>query len=284
MSKIKITCKELAEKTLQNLKWKIDCVRDREGLPAPKLIIYANGTEAGSAYVRNKIKACKEVGIDCEVIPLPEYAYKIVDDVTEATWEWEATPSVIVQMPAWKEPWGIQYIKENLQREADADGITHDSYVTPATARGILTWLEANALIPDGTTVCVLGRSDLVGMPVLTALLHNKNVNVISLNSKTSDEDRHRLCKQADVVICAVGKPGFLTKQDIKEDAVVVDVGINKTPEGLRGDVATEVQEIATVTPVPGGVGPLTVAMLLQNVVDLWEYNGYTNCTIEGDE
>lgn len=281
MSKIKITCKELAKETLQNLKWKIECIRDREGLEAPKLIIYANGTEAGSAYVRNKVKACKEVGIECEVIPLPEYPYQVIDDVARASWEWDTTPSVIVQMPAWEEPAFINHIKHNLQREADADGITYDSYVTPATARGILTWLESNALILDGTTVCVLGRSDLVGAPVLADLLRNRNVNVIALNSRTSDEDRHRLCKQADVVICAVGKPGFLTKQDIKEGAVVVDVGINKTPEGLRGDVATEVQEIATVTPVPGGVGPLTVAMLLQNVVDLWEYNGYT---IEGDE
>lgn len=284
MPKIKIDCKDLAKKTLENLKWRITCVRDREGLEAPKLIIYANGTEAGSAYVRNKIKACEEVGIDCEVIPLPEYPYQVIDDVARASWEWDDYPSVIVQMPAWDNGKGIDYLKLNLLREADADGITYDALVMPATARGIMTWLESNDLIPDGTTVCVLGRSDLVGMPVLTDLLRNRNVNVISLNSHTTDEDRHRLCKQADVVICAVGKPGFLTKQDIKEGAVVVDVGINKTPEGLRGDVATEVQEIATVTPVPGGVGPLTVAMLLQNVVDLWEYNGYTNCTIEGDE
>lgn len=281
MSKIKITCKELAQKTLAKVERTIRTHIEEDGLEPPKLIIYANDTEAGSVYVRNKVKACAKVGINCEVLPLPSNPFTLVDDYYKATWEWESTPAIIVQQPAWDLVEYNNYIRENLPRDADADGMSKNSLITPATARGIIKWLYLNDLLKDGSTICVLGRSDLVGMPVLTDLLRNRNVNVISLNSRTSDEDRHRLCKQADVVICAVGKPGFLTKQDIKEGAVVVDVGINKTPEGLRGDVATEVQDIATVTPVPGGVGPLTVAMLLQNVVDLWEYNGYT---IEGDE
>lgn len=243
----------------------------------PTLIIYRIGDDPASAvYVRNKVRAAARVGIIANV---REYPATVGPDTIMQQLEDDAyDPSVdgmMIQLPLPK-GWDERDLIEMIPPEKDVDGLTyenmgmlHDStaWHQPCTARGIIYLLHENGIHLTGKHVVVVGRSEIVGKPVALMALNN-NATVTICHSRT--KNLAEMTKQADILIVAVGKAGLITADMVKPGAVVVDVGINRDENGkLCGDVDFEnVKEIASaITPVPGGIGPMTVAMLMWNTM-----------------
>lgn len=242
----------------------------------PCLVVIQVGNDpASSVYVKNKEKACLECGINSRIYYLKEYTPE--EEIIEIIEVLNKSPSVsgiLVQLPL---PVHIDTGKvlQSIAPEKDVDGfhisnagkllIGKDTFV-PCTAEGIIELLKANEIELEGKNCVVVGRSNIVGKPVALELLHN-NATVTICHSKT--KNLKEICLGADILICAIGKPKFFNREYISYGTVVVDVGIHRTKDGLCGDVDFEdVKEIAgAITPVPGGVGPMTVAMLMKNVV-----------------
>lgn len=245
----------------------------------PRLeVIMIGENPASTVYVRNKEKSCEEVGIQCHVNRLNEsVTQQEVIDLIEKLNHQESVHGIFVQFPI-PSHLNKAEIQEAISPIKDVDGFTSASvsgtvlkgrcetgeYFNACTPAGIMTLLS-QLDVPKGAHAVIIGRSDIVGKP-MSHLLLNEDYTVTVCHSKTK-----KLAKQtlsADVLIVAVGIPGFVTKDMVKEGAIVIDVGINRQDGKLCGDVLTD--EVATVakaiTPVPGGVGPLTVASLIRNV------------------
>lgn len=241
----------------------------------PTLVIYRIGDDPASAvYVRNKVRAAARVGIIANVREYPAdtnflaVAYEIEADAKDPS-----VDGIMVQLPL-PEGWDERELIEYIPPEKDVDGLTwqnmgmlHEQvcWHQPCTAKGIIWLLHENGIHLTGRHVVVVGRSEIVGKPVALLALNN-NATVTICHSRT--KNLAEMTKQADILIVAVGKPGLITGDMVKPGAVVVDVGINRTENGLVGDVDFDsVAEVAGwITPVPGGVGPMTVAMLMNNV------------------
>ena len=247
----------------------------RDGGEWPTLIIYRIGDDPASAvYVRNKVRAAERVGIETIVKHYPADAmlHAVIHDI-EADANNTNVDGIMVQLPL-PDGWDEKQLIERIPPEKDVDGLTytnmgmlHDSscWHQPCTAKGILWLLHENGIHFTGRHVVVVGRSEIVGKPVaLLALENNATVSICHSRTKNLAE----ITKQADILIVAVGKEKLITADMVKPGAVVVDVGINRNAEGkLCGDVDFDnVKEVASwITPVPGGVGPMTVAMLMMN-------------------
>jgi methylenetetrahydrofolate dehydrogenase (NADP+)/methenyltetrahydrofolate cyclohydrolase len=239
------------------------------------------GTDPGSmSYVGGKHRDCKEVGINSIRVDLPATATQAdvmaaVKDLNSAK---ECT-GYIVQLPM---PKGIntQEILEAIDPAKDADGLHPmnlgrlvSGYLAPlpCTPRGIVALLRHYEVAIAGADVCVIGRGLTVGRP-LGLLLSRKEENATVTLTHTGTKDLAKHVKQADIVVAAIGKAHFLTAEMIKPGATVLDVGISRTEAGLLGDVHPDVFEVAAnIAPMPGGVGPMTRAMLLTNVVEACE-------------
>ena len=239
------------------------------------------GDDAGShSYVAGKHRDCQEVGINSIRIDLPASATQgdvmaAIKDLNSAK---ECT-GYIVQLPM---PNGInaQAILEAIDPAKDADGlhpmnlgrlVSGYAAPLPCTPRGIVALLRHYEIPIAGTEVCVIGRGLTVGRP-LGLLLTRKDENATVTLTHTGTKDLAKHVKQADIVVAAIGKAHFLTAQMIKPGATVLDVGISRTGAGLMGDVHPNVSEVAAnIAPMPGGVGPMTRAMLLTNVVEACE-------------
>ncbi len=245
------------------------------GSHTPTLVIYRIGDDpASSVYVRNKVRAAARVGIIANVREFPADAPYI--DVIHSLSLDNADPDVdgiMIQLPV-AEGWDERELIEYIAPEKDVDGLTyanmgrlHDgtAWYQPCTARGIMWLLHENGIHLTGQHVVVVGRSEIVGKPgALLALENNATVTICHSRTKNLAE----MTKQADIIIVAVGKKNLITDDMVKPGAVVIDVGINRDENGkLCGDVDFEnVKEVAGyITPVPGGVGPMTVAMLMWN-------------------
>jgi methylenetetrahydrofolate dehydrogenase (NADP+)/methenyltetrahydrofolate cyclohydrolase len=253
---------------LKNVKEYVDSkkqtLRDRVSqLPqAPKLAIVQVGNDPASMrYVRNKIKDCKEVGIDGDVYAYPENMTELeLDD--ELNHLQEFYDGVIVQLPL------PPHIRSSIATaailpEKDVDGFRSDSNFNPATPKGIMDYLKWCEFDVDGKLVVVIGRSDIVGKPMAKLLLE-ENATVVMCHSHTEQDDLNALIGLADLVICAVGKEKFLDCGRVA--CPVIDVGINFDESGkLVGDCFNK--EGQDATPVPGGVGLLTRCALLDNVI-----------------
>ena len=244
----------------------------------PTLVIYRIGDDPASAvYVRNKVRAAARVGIIANV---REYPATVGPDTIMQQLEDDAIdPSIdgiMIQLPL-PEGWDERDLIEMIPPHKDVDGLTycnmgmlHDisSLHQPCTAKGIIYLLHENGIHLTGKHVVVVGRSEIVGKPVaLLALASNATVTICHSRTKNLAE----MTKQADILIVAVGKEKIITADMVKPGAVVVDVGINRNAEGkLCGDVDFEnVKEVASaITPVPGGIGPMTVAMLMWNCLN----------------
>ena len=251
------------------------------GLPAPRLDVVLVGEDAASAvYVGRKARACAEVGIDSKVHrrPADAGAGEILDLVRRLSAD-AAVDGILVQLPL---PAAIDAgpILEAVDPDKDVDGFHPVNAgalalgrprVVPCTPAGILALLHAADVAVAGTRAVVLGRSRIVGRP-MALLLVNENATVTIAHSRT--QDVAALCRTADLLVVAVGRPGLVTPAFVRPGAVVVDVGMHRLPgpdTRLVGDVDPAVAGVAgALTPVPGGVGPLTVAMLLRNTVDAW--------------
>ena len=244
----------------------------------PTLVIYRIGDDPASAvYVRNKVRAAARVGIIANV---REYPATVGPDTIMQQLEDDAIdPSIdgiMVQLPL-PEGWIERDLIEMIPPHKDVDGLTYinmgmlhekEAFHEPCTAKGIMYLLHENGIHLTGKHVVVVGRSEIVGKPVaLLALANNATVTVCHSRTKNLSE----ITKQADILIVAVGKEKIITADMVKPGVVIVDVGINRNAEGkLCGDVDFDnVKEIASyITPVPGGIGPMTVAMLMWNCLN----------------
>lgn len=228
---------------------------------------------ASLSYVGRKEKACLEVGMDYECAKFAQTVSEA--ELLAAIAEKNADPSVdgiIVQLPL---PSHIDRKKvvDAVAPEKDVDGfaesnagkcfLNREDGFLPCTPKGVMRLLSAYGIGIEGADVTVVGYGDIVGKP-LSIMLTNAGATVTACHSKTRNLAKHT--KNADIVVVAVGKAGLITADMVKPGAVVIDVGINRVDGKLRGDAAfDEIEKIAAITPVPGGVGPMTVAMLLEN-------------------
>ena len=246
----------------------------------PVLAIYRIGDNpASEVYVRNKVRAAARTGI---IAIVREFAEDVDVKVVLDQLEWDADDSsihgIMVQLPL-PIGWNAFELIEKIPAWKDVDGLTRENQgklfsglgtLQPCTAKGIYWLLHHNDIRIGRKDVVVVGRSDIVGKPAaLLALDFNATVTIC--HSKT--KDLAEKTRQADILIVAVGKPKLITADMVKPGAVVVDVGINRNAEGkLVGDVDFDgVKEVASwITPVPGGIGPMTVAMLMQNTVEAY--------------
>lgn len=245
---------------------------------APGLATVLVGDDPGShSYVRGKHRDCEEVGIGSIRVDLP--AETTWEELRAAIGDLNSNPECtgyIVQLPL------PGHLDDNdalslIDPEKDADGlhpvnlgrlVLGQQGPLPCTPRGIVDLLRRNDVDLDGAEVCVVGRGTTVGRPLgLLLTRRSENATVTLCHTGTRDLAEHT--KRADIVVAAAGRPGLITGDMVKPGAVLVDVGITRTDAGLRGDLDPSVWDVAAkVAPVPGGVGPMTRAMLLSNVVD----------------
>ncbi|HLW51755.1 MAG TPA: bifunctional methylenetetrahydrofolate dehydrogenase/methenyltetrahydrofolate cyclohydrolase FolD [Candidatus Angelobacter sp.] len=268
-----------------------------EGLRPGLAVILAGNDPASAIYVRNKVKACEELGIHSEKLTPPEST--TTDELLRLVHELngrDEIDGILVQLPLPKQV-DARKVLLALDPEKDVDGLhpvnvgnlaTQRPGLFPCTPAGVIEILKRNDIPIEGRNAVVIGRSDLVGKPVAMLLL-NLNATVTICHSKT--RDLPGVARQGDILVAAIGRPGFVTPEFIKPGATVIDVGTNKitdraefnkffagdaarektfTEKGstLVGDVDPRVARVAgAITPVPGGVGPLTIAMLMANTI-----------------
>jgi methylenetetrahydrofolate dehydrogenase (NADP+)/methenyltetrahydrofolate cyclohydrolase len=274
-SAILIDGKAVAASIRQELKEQVSRMKEQGVHPGLAVILVGNDP-ASETYVRGKVRACGEVGIHSKLIRLPESVseQELLEHVQRLNGD-DRIHGILVQLPLPKHI-SEEKVIDAIVPEKDVDGF-HPLSVgnlvigkpgfLPCTPHGIMELLRRYEIPLAGKHAVVIGRSNIVGKPV-SLLLQRENATVTMCHSKTVDLPS--VARQADILIAAVGKPHLVTREYVKPGAVVIDVGINRTPEGkLVGDVHfEEVREVASyITPVPGGVGPMTIAMLLVNTV-----------------
>jgi methylenetetrahydrofolate dehydrogenase (NADP+)/methenyltetrahydrofolate cyclohydrolase len=273
----------VAARVRQEVAAEVGSLVDR-GLERPGLATILVGDDpASTIYVANKRKACAEVGIADYHRPLP--ADSTQEQVTAVIEECNADPAVsgiLLQLPV---PEGLHgaSLTGLIAPAKDVDGLTPISVgrlvqgepgLRPNTPLGVIELLDSCDVALEGAEAVVVGRSDLVGKPV-SALLLERNATVTICHSRT--RDLAAVCARADVLVAAVGIAELIGAEHIKPGAAVIDVGINRTEDGLRGDVNFEaaLDRAGLVTPVPGGVGPMTIAMLMRNTLNAYALQGH---------
>ncbi len=260
-------------------------MRAKHGI-APGLAVLLIGDDPASAvYVRNKERAAAEAGMVSEVVRMPTASENDVLSVVRRLNSDARIHGILVQLPL-PDHISENKIIESLNPDKDVDGLHPFNMgllmagrprFIPATPAGIRQMLLRSGFDPSGKNVVVLGRSNIVGKPVANLLMQRaEGANATITVCHTRTRDLKRITRQADIIIAAIGQPRYLTADMVKEGAVVIDVGINRidAPERRRGyrlvgdaDYRAVRQKAAAITPVPGGVGPLTIAMLLSNTL-----------------
>lgn len=246
----------------------------------PKLLVVIVGKDPASmVYVSSKEKACKQCLIEAETVCLEENtSQKDVIDVIEKANKDKNINGILVQLPL-PNHIDTEYVINKIDPDKDVDGLTNINQgklvngvkgIVPCTPKGIMRLLREYAVDLNGKNAIVIGRSVLVGKPIALLMLQ-ANATVTVAHSKT--KNLVDICKSKDVIVSAVGKPKFVTGEMVKEGAVVIDVGINRVHGTLVGDVDYyEVSEkAARLTPVPGGVGPMTIACLMENILECYK-------------
>jgi methylenetetrahydrofolate dehydrogenase (NADP+)/methenyltetrahydrofolate cyclohydrolase len=229
-------------------------------------VVQVNEDAGSNAYVKGKLKDADELGVNATLIKLPietteEELLEVINDLNND----ESCDGFIVQMPLPKQI-NEETIKLAVSPKKDVDGFHPMSTLNPCTPQGIINYLKDQNYAFSGKNAVVLGRSNIVGKPMAKLLL-KENCNVTVLHSRTTKEDMHWYIAHADIIVVAIGKAGFLDESyDYKEDAIIVDVGISRTEEGLKGDAVPDLK-VKLQTPVPGGVGLLTRLALYQNLL-----------------
>lgn len=267
--------KETARKIRESLKGKAEKLKQKNIFPKLAVIMVGNDG-ASMIYVRNKSKACEEIGIEYEEFLLEENTTQeqllnLIDTLNKRN----DIHGILLQSPIPKHL-DINEAFRKIAPQKDVDGFNpvnvgklvlgQETFVS-CTPFGVIKLLEEYNIPIEGKKAVVIGRSNIVGKPMLHCLL-NKNATVTICHSKT--QNLKDITKTADILIVALGKTKFVTKDMVKKDAVVIDVGINRNTQGkVCGDVDfEEVKEVASyITPVPGGVGPMTIAMLMTNII-----------------
>ena len=269
----------MARDVLHGLKPRVEAL-GRRGIRPGLATVLVGDSAASRVYVRNKLRACEEVGLHSELHELPNDTSE--DAVLERVARLNASPKIhgiIVQLPLPREL-DSQRILQSIDIGKDVDGFNWANLgalvdghrrLAPCTPLGVMTLLERSGVRLEGVEAVVIGRSSIVGKPVALMLITG-GATVTVCNSKTDDLARHT--RAADILVVAAGRPRLVTADMVKRGATVIDVGINRLPDGkLAGDVDYDaVKEVAgAITPVPGGVGRMTVATLVANTVQAAE-------------
>ncbi|MBD3108090.1 bifunctional methylenetetrahydrofolate dehydrogenase/methenyltetrahydrofolate cyclohydrolase FolD [Bacillus sp. AGMB 02131] len=275
MAAIIIDGVEIAKKVREDIALQVAELKEK-GVTPGLAVILVGDNQASKTYVSMKEKACQQLGMHSVLIRLPETASQaeLLAKIDELNND-EKIHGILVQLPLPKHI-DEDAVIEAISPEKDVDGfhpvnvgkmmIGQDTYY-PCTPYGVMVMLEHIGCDPAGKHAVVVGRSNIVGKPQGQLLL-NKNATVTYCHSKTTDMAKYT--KEADILVVAVGKRNVITAEHVKPGAVVIDVGMNRDEEGkLCGDVAfDEVKEIASyITPVPKGVGPMTITMLMHNTL-----------------
>ncbi len=264
---ISAAVKERVAKSVEQLK--------EQGVTVGLAVIIVGEDPASKVYVKNKKKACEALGIISEEYALPENTtQKELLDLIHELNNKKSINGILCQLPL---PHHLdeKIIINSISPQKDVDAfhpynvgriMIGDYDFVPCTPAGIMEMLAYENIEVEGKRCVVIGRSNIVGKPMGMLLLH-KNGTVTVCHSKT--KDLKDICLQADILVAAVGRPKFVTQDMVREGAVVIDVGIHRTPNGLCGDVDFEnvSKKVSVITPVPGGVGPMTIAMLMQNTL-----------------
>lgn len=264
------------------IKEQLNVASDNFKHPPALGVVVVGDNPASAVYVRNKKKDCEEVGLGFVLKALPANSpIPIIKNAIHLLNEAKGVTGIILQLPVDGLTGNkLQAVIDEIDWKKDVDGLTTTSVAAthlglpfrcnPCTPTGI-TWLLNYYHAPwEGTNAVVLGRSNIVGKPMADLLLQH-DCNVTTLHSKTSEADRLFALSHADLIISATGQQGIIRGSDIKQGAIVVDVGIIRGADGkLHGDVDYEsvYPKASFITPVPGGVGPMTRAMLVRNVVE----------------
>ena len=274
MSQI-IDGKNLAKNIRESLKDEVKELKNAEIYPKLAVIMVGDD-KASKVYVKNKSKACEDVGIAYEeyLLPASTKMQELLELIEKLNND-ETIHGILVQSPL---PNGLDANEafRTISPKKDVDGfhpinvgklsLNQDCFIS-CTPYGILKMLESYNVPIEGANAVIIGRSNIVGKPLAKCLL-NKNATVTVCHSKT--KNLKEITKNADILIAAIGKPKFVTEDMVKNGATVIDVGINRTDDGkLVGDTDFEniKEKVQYITPVPGGVGPMTIAMLMYNVV-----------------
>lgn len=267
--------KQIAKDYRQGLQDQVEALKEKGFTPKLSVILVGND-RASQSYVRSKKKAAEKIGMISEIVHLEETATEeeVLNELNRLNND-DSVSGILVQVPLPKQV-SEQKILEAINPDKDVDGfhpinigklyIDEQTFV-PCTPLGIMEILKHADIDLEGKNAVVIGRSHIVGQPV-SKLLLQKNASVTILHSRSKDMASY--LKDADVIVSAVGKPGLVTKDVVKEGAVIIDVGNTPDENGkLKGDVDYDaVKEIAgAITPVPGGVGPLTITMVLNNTL-----------------
>jgi methylenetetrahydrofolate dehydrogenase (NADP+) / methenyltetrahydrofolate cyclohydrolase len=300
MSARVLSGQELAIRMQEEMKPEVAEFTNRHGRPPGLAIVLVGNDPASEVYVRNKVKSGGDVGFRSDLERLPESA-TLADTLglVQRLNRTDTYDGILVQSPLPKAMGdkASQRVFDAIAPEKDVDGLTpanvglmvqNRANLIACTPRGVIELLEREGITIAGSRAVVVGRSDIVGKPLALLLLH-RNATVTICHSRT--RDLPDLCREADILIAAIGKAGFVTRDFVKAGATVVDVGVNRVtetevaerlfPPGHRrlelfrskgsvlvGDVHPEVAEVAgALTPVPGGIGPLTITMLMQNTL-----------------
>lgn len=284
--------KQIAQTIRAELREQIDALKAK-GLRAPKLaVIIVGHNPASETYVANKIKACAEVGIDAERIAIEADCteQQLLNDIQRLNND-SSVDGFIVQLPL-PEHINESTILSAIDYRKDVDGLTPENVgrtvqglpsLVSATPRGIRELLARYHIATEGKHVVVIGRSNIVGKPMAMLLMQRPYLSLPGMSASSLGDatvtvchsktrDLAAICRTADILIVAAGSPKLLTADMVKEGATVVDVGINRIDGHLVGDVDFEhvAPKAAYITPVPGGVGPMTIVSLLQNTLQAY--------------
>lgn len=270
---------ELALRYKADIREKVNKYKE-EGKRIPKLgVILVGDNPASVSYVKGKRKACEDTGMAFELKELKDTVSQ--DELIAEIEKWnddETIDGILVQLPL---PEGIDEnaVIEHIDHKKDVDGLTsynagklflgEDGFV-PCTPLGVMAILKEMNVDLEGKNAVVIGRSSLVGLPV-SKLLLNKHATVTVCHSRT--KNLKEIALRADVLVVAIGKARFINHEYVKEGAFVIDVGVNRVDGKLCGDVDFDdvIDKVSMITPVPKGVGPMTIAMLMNNVLKAYE-------------
>ncbi len=266
--------KLLAAEMRGELKEKTQLFEKERGRKVGLAVVLAGDNPASQVYVRNKIKACDEVGIKSFAVYLPQnVTQSVLEQAVKELVSNCAVDGVLVQLPL-PEHIDAESVLKLIPAEKDVDGFSaentgklllNEQSLVACTPHGVMKMLEKYKIDTKGKRAVVLGRSNIVGKPMAVLLL-NADATVTVCHSKTQNLKEE--CLRADIIVSAIGKPKFLTADMVKEGAAVIDVGMNRDEAGkLCGDVDFDKvkEKCSYITPVPGGVGPMTITMLMYN-------------------
>ena len=276
-----LSAKPYVEHKIKELKEQVDKLKIKPTLA----LIRVGNDQASIKYVNNKIKRCEEVGIKSQVHELPEHVdQKDVAKLIEKLNNDKTVTGILLQLPL-PSHLDEHYLTNLIKASKDVDGFTitntgklslgMDCNVA-CTPKGIIRLIKSTNIPIEGKHAVVLGRSNIVGLPI-SKLLLDENATVTIAHSKT--QNLKEITKTADILVVAIGKMGFVTSDMVKDGSIIIDVGINRNPTTgkIEGDVKINSEEIESknlfLTPVPGGVGPMTITCLLENTVECYQRN-----------